>query len=453
MIRACVFLLLLVFQTSIFSQKGDSGEEEIINQFMVFFEEDQSAYLDALEYIEKNWRNSFSIMAIEVLYLSKQPFVYQRLRDILKQKEGVDFGYDFDQWYRWLWDKEENTLSRYSDFKARVHRLIDYRFEKYFAGRYDHRIRLDEVRWGGVKQDGIPPLRNPEMVLAEEASYLEDDHVIFGIEVNGDYRAYPKRILAWHEMFVDEVGGIPVCGVYCTLCGTVILYKTQFQGTNYEMGTSGFLYRSNKLMYDKKTQSLWNTVWGEPVIGPLKDKGIQLEHLSVVTTTWGEWKRRHPSTTVLSLNTGHRRDYGEGVAYQEYFATDELMFNVPFDDNRLKNKQEILALRFPKYPREQLAISVKFLKKNPVYQDGIGKLGFVVFTDRTGANRVYETKGLKFDFFDQDNTVLDEHGKEWRLFEDRIERTDTSQRLERLPYHRAFWFGWHAAYPNTKLIR
>ncbi|MEO9872664.1 MAG: hypothetical protein ABJF63_19435, partial [Ekhidna sp.] len=78
MIRACVFLLLLVFQTSIFSQKGDSGEEEIINQFMVFFEEDQSAYLDALEYIEKNWRNSFSIMAIEVLYLSKQPFVYQR---------------------------------------------------------------------------------------------------------------------------------------------------------------------------------------------------------------------------------------------------------------------------------------------------------------------------------------------------------------------------------------
>ncbi|MEM7296655.1 MAG: DUF3179 domain-containing (seleno)protein [Bacteroidota bacterium] len=282
---------------------------------------------------------------------------------------------------------------------------------------------------------------------------MEDDHKVFGIEVNGDFRAYPKRILAWHEMFVDEVGGVPVCGVYCTLCGTVILYKTEFMGKNHELGTSGFLYRSNKLMYDKETQSLWNTVWGEPVIGPLKDMGIKLEHLSVVSTTWGEWKRRHPETTVLSLRTGHRRDYGEGVAYHEYFATDDLMFNVPFDDRRLKNKQEVLALRFPDYPRKQLAISTSFLDRRPVYHDRIGKVDFVVFTDKTGANRVFETKGRVFTSFDQKKTIVDENGNQWTLFEDRIVRTDTSQVLKRLPYHRAFWFGWHAAYPNTRLVK
>ena len=74
---------------------------------------------------------------------------------------------------------------------------------------------------------------------------------MFGLAVNGDVRAYPRRILGWHEMFVDEVGGVPVAGVYCTLCGTMILYKTEVEGVNHELGTSGFLYRSNKLMYDQ----------------------------------------------------------------------------------------------------------------------------------------------------------------------------------------------------------
>ena len=115
------------------------------------------------------------------------------------------------------------------------------------------------MRWGGVKQDGIPPLRQPNMVSAAEADYLQNDNVVFGIAINGDARAYPKRILAWHEMFIDNIGGIDFAGVYCTLCGAVILYKTRHEGIEHKLGTSGFLYRSNKLMYDQDTQSLWNT--------------------------------------------------------------------------------------------------------------------------------------------------------------------------------------------------
>jgi len=105
-----------------------------------------------------------------------------------------------------------------------------------------------------------------------------------------------------------------------------ILYHTEHAGTVHELGTSGFLYRSNKLMYDRATQSLWSTLRGEPVIGPLVGQGIRLARGSVVTTTWGEWRRRHPHTSVLSIDTGHTRDYAEGAAYRDYFATDALMF-------------------------------------------------------------------------------------------------------------------------------
>ena len=302
-------------------------------------------------------------------------------------------------------------------------------------------------------QDGIPPLRQPKMLSAQQATYLADDNIVFGIKINGDARAYPKRILAWHEMFVDTVGGVDIAGVYCTLCGTVIPYKTSLNGVQFELGTSGFLYRSNKLMYDKKTQSLWSTVKGEPVVGPLVGKGIVLEHVGVVTTTWGEWKRRHPKTSVLSLDTGHNRNNGEGVAYSAYFSTDQLMFNTPFTDTRLKNKQEVLALRFFASPKEQLAIDTDFLNKNPLYKNNIGRQKILVLTDSSGANRVYDPKEVDFVSYDQDSTLVDSTGEQWHLEEEMLVAKKSQRTLTSLPYRRAFWFGWHAVFPETKLIK
>jgi len=201
----------------------------------------------------------------------------------------------------------------------------------------------------------------------------------------------------------------------------------------------------------KKTQSLWSTTRGVPVIGPLVNQDIQLEYESVVTTTWGEWKKRNPQTTVLSLNTGHRRDYGEGVAYNEYFATDQLMFRTPFNDTRLKNKQEVLALRFPAAPNQQLAIDTDFLSKNPLYENRIGAQKFIVLTDSTGANRVYDPLDVGFISYDGQSIVTDNSGNEWKVSESAL-TSDNGTILNRLPYHRAFWFGWHAAYPETQLI-
>lgn len=201
-------------------------------------------------------------------------------------------------------------------------------------------------------------------------------------------------------------------------------------------------------MYDHATKSYWSTLKGQPVVGPLVGKGIELKRHHVVTTTWGEWKRRHPETTVLSLETGHHRDYGEGVAYRKYFSTDQLMFAVPKMDNRLKNKQEILALRDGE---EQLAVSTEYLKRHPVFQDSIGDEQFVVLTDPSGANRVYESGTSQFVAWDGDKTATDRDGRKWNVASEEL--TSGKRRLKRLPSHRAFWFGWYSQFPQSRLVK
>lgn len=201
-------------------------------------------------------------------------------------------------------------------------------------------------------------------------------------------------------------------------------------------------------MYDHATKSLWSTLKGEPVVGSLVGKGIQLKHSHVVTTTWGEWKRRNPDTTVLSLETGHQRDYGEGVAYRDYFATDRLMFIVPQTDTRLRNKDEVLALR---EGNEQLAVAADYLKLHTVFQDSVGALEFVVLTDPTGANRVYESGGVDFKAWDGESTAIDSQNGEWTVTSEALTQSD--RKLQRLPAHRAFWFGWYSQFPSSRLIR
>lgn len=406
-----------------------------------------------LQYLQSNWKPELIPMLLDAVTLTRNPDALRGLFGLLQAKTGQAYGYDLQAWYQWLWNQPVAEHPRYDEFKATYYSAIDSRFSEYFGSDRPRTIRLDEVRWGGVRQDGIPPLRGPKMIAAAEATYLEDDNIVFGIAVNGDVRAYPKRILAWHEMFVDTVGGVPVTGVYCTLCGTVILYEsTTADGVQHDFGTSGFLYRSNKLMYDKATNSLWVTLLGKPVIGPLAETDATLKHRSVVTTTWGEWKRRHPETQVLSLDTGHRRNYGEGVAYQEYFATDDLMFNVPDLDERLKNKDEILGLLFPEQSEQPLAISADFLLENRVYHDRVGELDLVVLTDPTGANRVYDTGGLQFASYDGDRRAVDASGQAWEVTEDRLLGPD-GEELGRLPAFRAFWFGWYSAYAHSRLVQ
>lgn len=381
----------------------------------------------------------------------------QRITQFLEKQTKQKFGDDLGKWRRWFWSQPYDPHPDYAEFKARVYSVIDPRMASFFPPKVKAEIRLDEVDWGGVTVNGIPPLVYPKTVSAHDATYLKDSNIVFGIAVNGEARAYPKRILGWHEMARDRIGGVELTVVYCTLCGTVLPYESIVGGKLRVLGTSGLLYRSNKLMFDEETNSLWSTLEGKPVVGALTGSGLELQVRSSVTTTWKEWREAHPNTTVLSLDTGYKRDYNEGVAYHDYFATDKIMFEVPALDTRLKNKAEVLValLGDPAGGRKQaLAIAADLLRKYSVYPLTAAGKSLVVVTSASGANRMYDAGTLRFSEQPRGKQIADAGGIQWTATEEALTADDGSGRkLPRVPANRAFWFGWQAQFPHTILLK
>lgn len=185
------------------------------------------------------------------------------------------------------------------------------------------------VSWGGVLIDNraydktkepcncIPAADNPEVSSADEATWLKDDDIVFGIGINDEYRAYPRRIMEVREMVNDTLGGRDLGIPYCTLCGSAQAYYTDQLPDGIErpvLRTSGLLIRSNKVMYDINTYSVFDTFLGKAVTGPLAEKKLKLKQAAVVTTDWGTWKKAHPQTTVLleSHALGRNPDFRNG---------------------------------------------------------------------------------------------------------------------------------------------
>jgi hypothetical protein len=272
----------------------------------------------------------------------------------------------------------------YTAWKGELYgRIIDPRFRFLLYKDAPAAVRVGEVTWGGVKLGGIPALVNPKTLDVAEADYLPNTDAVFGVSIDGDHRAYPLRILDWHEMANDVVGGKPVALAYCTLCGAGILFDATAGKASYKFGSSGLLFRSNKLMFDDSTYTLWNQITGEPVLGKLVGKGIKLKILPLVLTSWGEWKRQHPDTKVLDPNTRHKRPYRPGAAYGPYFGSPDTMFPVWQQSRRFPKKARIFALRVdgaPKaYPLDELN------QAGGIANDALGgKNVVVVYRDAVG---------------------------------------------------------------------
>ncbi|WP_377189968.1 DUF3179 domain-containing protein [Ruegeria meonggei] len=372
----------------------------------------------------------------------------QRRRDeiaeVMQALTNENLGTD---WFDWmLWQEKNAQLVPHPSlipFKREVLLGIDTNFDDFLRPEYLQRdkmkIRLEEISWGGVVKDGIPSLDNPKLIPASRADYLKDDDLVFGVSINGDKRAYPLRIMGWHEMFNDVIGGVPVALAYCTLCGSGILFETQVAGRRKPLvfGSSGFLYRSNKLMFDRDTHSLWNQYTGQPVVGPLVNNGIELKQRPVVITTWASWKTSHPDTRVLSLKTGHRRNYGSGVVYQEYFASPELMFPVLVDQSRHQQKDYVFAVRQFGAAR---AWPLDAFNQTRVINDAIGNRQLVLIGNPDKrAVRAYERQSHRFTA--ADGGLVDETGRKWTLTEESLIGPDGT-RLSRVAGHISYWFAW-----------
>lgn len=364
------------------------------------------------------------------------------LQEALVALTGDQPGFEWHDWMLW---QEAHTeivpFEGFAAFKADLYSVIDPNFRLFLQRGIAHDIRLEEITWGGVVKDGIPALINPKLIDAASADYMTGDEQVFGVSINGDSRAYPLRIMDWHEMFNDVIGGVPVALAYCTLCGSGILYDTRVEGRDspFVFGSSGFLYRSNKLMYDLETNSLWNQFFGKPVVGPLTGSGIELKILPVAITSWRNWLERHPDTKVLSLDTGYARDYRPGRPYGDYFASPDLMFPALVPDDRLKPKDQVFALRAD---GEEKAWRLSDFAGGKVINSTLGSRTVVLIGNaRTRTVRAYASGGRTFVALDRAlETVGDESGI-WRLEEDALTGPG-GERLERLGGHIAYWFAW-----------
>ncbi len=352
-----------------------------------------------------------------------------------------------DDWFDWmLWQERNPQIVPHPSlipFKREVLLGIDQNFDLFLRPEYLQRdkmkIRLEEISWGGVVKDGIPSLDYPSLLTVKQADYLKDDDLVFGVEINGDARAYPLRIMGWHEMFNEVIGGVPVALAYCTLCGSGILFETQLEGRRKPLvfGSSGFLYRSNKLMFDRETHSLWNQYTGKPVVGPLVDSGIELQQRPVVITTWESWKASHPDTKVLSLDTGYRRNYGSGVVYREYFASPDLMFPALVDQSDHRQKDYVFAVRQFGAAR---AWPLDAFARTRVINDAIANRPLVLIGNEDRRTvRAYERKSNRFSV--SEGGLVDQSGQKWTMTEEALVGPDGAQ-LPRVAGHISYWFAW-----------
>ncbi|MBI2285332.1 DUF3179 domain-containing protein [Candidatus Saccharibacteria bacterium] len=279
-----------------------------------------------------------------------------------------------------------------------------------------HSIPLDEVIDGGPAKDGIPPIDNPKFIPSGKADFITDDEPGIAISIDGVNRFYPYQILVWHEIVNDRINGKKVLVTYCPLCLSGIVFDPVVDGERVEFGTSGKLWQSNLLMYDRKTESLWSQILGEAVVG--ERTGDKLNIIPSDIVKFGKWRQLHPDGAVLSRDTGFSRSYGVDP-YGDYYTSDGTLFGIKNKDSRLGEKEFVLGLLIGGKAK---AFRVESVKKVGRLEDN------------------FAGKQILVEYQQDVDTV--------RLFE---KTPDGS--LVRLNPFPAFWFSWAAAHPDTELYK
>ena len=312
-----------------------------------------------------------------------------------------------------------------------------------------HLVPLNKIKSGGPPKDGIPSIDNPQFTEASNETHVSDSDIVIGLEINGDARAYPLLILVWHEIVNDNVGGVPVAVTYCPLCYTNQVFERVINGQEVEFGTSGKLYNSNLVMYDRLTDSYWSQAMGKAITGELT--GYELNIIPFDVITWQDWKNLFPDTVVLTTDTGHVRAYGVDP-YGDYYTDSRIIFPVDNNDDRMHPKEIILGFNdgeiYKAYKQEDVESSITI-------NDQINNKPILLVSLFQGDTRAFERslddKVLEF-FFD-DNKIFDtETNSEWNYDGVAISGPLEGTELIRLPFNPGFWFEWVAFYPETEVF-
>ena len=365
---------------------------------------------------------------------------------------------DYYDWVEWVGAQEQiEPAPGYFEWKKSLLVRIDPQYRKVFYQGAPARIRLEEIVWGGVPLAGIPALNDPPTLAVSGARYLKKRERVFGLVLNGEARAYPLRILSWHELLNDRLGGEPIVLSFCTLCGSGIFYLTRTpNGGAHRFDTSGLLYRSNKLMIDRQSRTLWSNLTGEPVVGRLARIPYRLEVLPGTLTTWESWLRENPQTTVLDLaaieaqmRPRYSFDYRPGAAERSRRG---VSFPVWQKSDVLERDRQVFAVRLADGVK---AYPVDRVLDAGVVNDRIGTEPVLIVGDRaSGAVRAYRRGAHEFVLHDG-GWLEDDNGGRWSVKEQGLESMESASAppsvLERIPGHVALWFGWYGFYPQTEV--
>jgi len=197
-------------------------------------------------------------------------------------------------------------------------------------------IDVNKILGGGPAKDGIPAINNPKFLSVKEADVLlGDDEDVFVLQHKNITRVYPHRIMVWHEIVNDNIKGDPLLITYCPLCGSVIAFERKVKGKEVEFGTSGKLYNSNVVMYDRDSDTLWTQVKGQAVKGALT--GDVLKPVTIDVVKWSKVKKHLPNAEVLDEDLENPRPYHRDP-YGSYYLLNRLMFPVEHEDKRMHGK-------------------------------------------------------------------------------------------------------------------
>jgi hypothetical protein len=323
-----------------------------------------------------------------------------------------------------------------------------------------------ELLSGGPPPDGIPSIDDPKFEPACAVDWLDDREPVLALEIDGESRAYPAQILIWHEIVNDTIASVPVAVTYCPLCNSALAFDRRLEDRILEFGTSGMLYRSALVMYDRQTESLWSHFTGEAIAGVLT--GSSLEGFAVSTISFSDFRKVNPEGWVLSNETGFDRSYGTNP-YEGYDdpSSTPFLFSGEIDDS-LPPKERVVGIRMG---GESVAIVTRTLAERRVITLEVGGQRLVVFfqpgvasaldshdtksgkdvgatgvfrTRIQGHNLYFEAAGDGF----RDRQTL----SEWNILGHAVAGRFTGEKLDPVEHIDTFWFAWAAFQPETEIV-
>ncbi len=365
---------------------------------------------------------------------------------------------DARSWSVWVAGAAPPLPDVYQEWKGRLLSIVDARFTTVLAQGRAHEPRIDELLWTSVRLGGLPPLEVPATVHRVEERYLRDDDVIFGLQMDGEPRAYPERIIAWHGAVHDEVGGRRLVILHCLPCGSGAAFEAEVAGRELRLVASGLVYRSRMLFVDEGSGSLWDPVSGRALSGPAFEAGERLTPLPLRRATWEEWSEIHPSTRVLALETGFLRDYDPGAALAADGAAEGPLYPAEPLDGRLSPKERVVGIELTDGGgRAARALPLARVEASGITTVTVGGSALVLLSRGAGSGvaayrapadpieRLVLTEELGL-------LAVDSEEQRWFVSEEGLVSTLDGTRLPSVPTRTAYWFAWAAAVPESEIV-